>query len=85
VGGEGSDSFNFGRGDGSDIIRDFTAGDSSGDVIAFNGGVFSSFSQVQNASQQVGADVVISYGVGDAVTLQNVSLSSLNQGDFLFA
>ncbi|WP_264051646.1 calcium-binding protein [Methylobacterium flocculans] len=85
VGGDGNDTFNFGRGDGSDLVRDFAASDSSGDVISFNGGVFSSFSDVQAASQQVGADVIITYDMRDTITLQNVTFANLNAADFMFA
>ncbi|WP_244424618.1 hypothetical protein [Methylobacterium nodulans] len=85
VGGAGSDTFGFGRGDGQDLIRDFVTGGPERDVIAFNGGVFTSFAAVQAASQQVGADVVITYGAGDTIRLQNVQASSLTAANFTFS
>lgn len=85
VGGAGSDTFRFGRFDGQDLIRDFIAGNGPDhDVIALNNGP-ASFADVVAASRQVGADVVISYGSGDTITLQNVQLSALTQDDFVFA
>ncbi|ACL55325.1 calcium-binding protein [Methylobacterium nodulans] len=85
VGGTGSDTFGFGRGDGQDLIRDFTVGGAERDVIAFNGGAFASFAAVQAATQQVGADAVISYGAGDTIRLQNTQLASLTADNFTFA
>ncbi|WP_018262025.1 5'-nucleotidase C-terminal domain-containing protein [Methylobacterium sp. WSM2598] len=84
-GGRGSDIFAYGRGDGQDVIRDFTVGGSERDVIAFNGGVFTSFAAVQAATQQLGADAVITVGAGDSLTLQNVQVASLSAQTFTFA
>jgi hypothetical protein len=56
----------------------------TGDHIAFQDGVFSDFQAVLNASQQVGADVVITLDSCDVITLQHVQLSSLHASDFLF-
>ncbi|MFE1600807.1 calcium-binding protein [Methylobacterium sp. ID0610] len=85
IGGAGSDTFAFGRGDGQDLIRDFTIGGAERDLIAFNGGAFASFAAVQAATQQVGADAVIAYGTGDTIRLQNVQASSLTAANFSFA
>ncbi|MEH3148571.1 MAG: calcium-binding protein [Methylobacterium frigidaeris] len=85
TGGAGSDIFGFGPGDGLDRITDFTAGGSEADVIAFNGGAFADFAAVQAASRQEGADVVISYGAGDALTLQSVQLGALSAANFTFS
>ena len=80
TGGNGSDAFVFGANFGHDVVTDFR----SGDHIAFQGGVFSDFQAVLNASQQVGADVVITLNSGDVITLQHVQLASLHASDFLF-
>ncbi|WP_410825811.1 choice-of-anchor I family protein [Methylobacterium sp. sgz302003] len=85
AGGLGSDVFALGRGDGSDVIRDFVTGGSERDVIAFNGGVFASFAAVQAATRQEGSDAVIAYGTGDTVTLQNVEAASLSAANFTLA
>jgi len=81
TGGNGSDTFVFAAGFGHDVVTDFR----SGDHIAFQDGVFSDFQAVLNASQQVGADVVITLDSGNVITLQHVQLSSLHASDFLFS
>jgi len=80
TGGNGSDTSVFGVGFGHDLVTDFR----SGDHIAFQDGVFSDFQAVLNASQQVGADVVITLDSGDVITLQHVQLASLHASDFVF-
>ncbi|GJE03102.1 choice-of-anchor I family protein [Methylobacterium isbiliense] len=84
-GGLGSDRFALGRGDGTDVIRDFVTGGAERDVIAFNGGAFASFAAVQAALRQDGADAVLAYGAGDTVRLQNVQAASLSADNFTFA
>ena len=81
TGGNGSDTFVFAAGFGHDMVTDFR----SGDHIAFQDGVFSDFQAVLAASQQVGADVVITLDSGDVVTLQHVQLASLHASDFLLS
>ncbi|WP_298957201.1 calcium-binding protein [uncultured Methylobacterium sp.] len=85
TGGAGADVFGFGPGDGLDRILDFVTGGAEADVIAFNGGVFADFAGVLAASRQVGADVVIAYGSGDALTLQGVQLGALSATNFTVA
>ncbi|WP_157064237.1 calcium-binding protein [Methylobacterium tarhaniae] len=85
AGGAGTDIFGFGAGDGLDEITDFVTGGSEADVIAFNGGAFTSFEAVQAASRQEGADIVISYGTGDALTLRDTQLAALSAASFTFA
>ncbi|MEH3147721.1 MAG: hypothetical protein PGN34_20790 [Methylobacterium frigidaeris] len=84
TGGAGPDIFGLGRGDGRDVIRDFVTGGAEADVIAFNGGAFADFAAVQAATRQEGADVVIAYGAGDSVTLQNLQASALSAANFTF-
>jgi serralysin len=85
TGGAGADVFAFGAGDGADRILDFVTGGAEADVIAFNGGAFANFAAVLAASRQDGADVVIGYGAGDALTLANVQLGSLSAANVAFA
>jgi hypothetical protein len=79
AGGDGSDAFVFRAGFGNDTITDFRGED----VITFED-VFTSFLEARAASQQVGADTVITAQDGSSVTLKNVMLSSLQANDFAF-
>ncbi|RVU14141.1 M10 family metallopeptidase [Methylobacterium oryzihabitans] len=85
TGGAGIDVFAFGAGDGLDRILDFVLGGAEADVIAFNSGAFADFAGVQAASRQDGADLVIAYGAGDALTLAGVQLGALSAASFTFA
>ena len=81
TGGNGNDTFVFGPSlFGNNTVTDFGDGN---DRIAFDD-VFTNFAAVQAAMSQVGADTVISLGAGHEITLQNINVSSLNSGDFLF-
>ncbi|WP_316168619.1 MULTISPECIES: calcium-binding protein [unclassified Bradyrhizobium] len=85
TGGTEGDIFVFGADSGSDTITDFVAGSGNAhDVIRFDRSVFASFAAVVAATQQVGADIVISLGGGGSITLQNVSLSDLTPDNFEF-
>jgi len=82
TGGNGNDYFLFGVGFGQDTVTDFQ----KGDQIVFDDQVFANFTQVLASNpQQVGSNVVITDVSGDTLTLQNVSLGSLQASDFLFA
>jgi hypothetical protein len=65
----GRDTFVFALGFGHDVITDF----SPADKIEF--GVFRSFRQVQAASQQVGADTVITVDADNSIILEAVKLN----------
>jgi hypothetical protein len=79
TGGAGLDGFLFGGSFGSDTVTDFR----SKDVIIFDD-LFASFAAVLAASQQAGADTVITAQDGSSVTLKNVMLNSLQANDFTF-
>ncbi|WP_407523946.1 ELWxxDGT repeat protein [Methylobacterium oryzisoli] len=85
IGGDGRDRFAFGRGDGHDVIRDFVTSGAEADTIAFNGGAFTRFEEVQAAVRQVGDDAVIDYGDGDTVTLRNVQAANLTAANVTFS
>ena len=85
IGGDGNDRFVFASGDGQDTVWDFVAGDSSGDVIDLGGYGITSFAELQGLMREVGNDVVIALDAANAITLHDVSLSSLNAQDFAFA
>ncbi|MGA7451241.1 MAG: calcium-binding protein, partial [Rhodoplanes sp.] len=84
-GGAGDDTFVFTLGDGFDQVTDFTAGDSSGDLIALTGYGVASFAQLQAFMSQDGSDVKIAFDSNNQITLQGVTLGQLNQNDFQLA
>jgi Ca2+-binding RTX toxin-like protein len=86
TGGLGGDTFVFRFAQGSDTITDFIAGAAAADVVSLAGfgAAFDSFAEVIAAGAQIGADTVFSFGGGQTLTLQNVTLGALNAGDFIF-
>lgn len=86
TGGADNDQFWFFIGDGADVITDFTAGAGTDDLIRIfaRGAAVDTLAEVLALSTQVGADVVINFGAGDTITLQNVTLGTLDASDFLF-
>jgi hypothetical protein len=80
IGGHGPDTFVFGPGFGHDVVIDY----SSADHIEFDGGLFQDFKQVMAASQQVGADTVITFDADNSITLLGVPLNSLHASHFDF-
>jgi Ca2+-binding RTX toxin-like protein len=80
----GADTFVFKPGFGRDTITDFAGGSGGGDVIEFDHNIFADFAAVLAATQQAGADSVITVGPLNTVTLKNVALASLHINDFQF-
>lgn len=80
-GGAGADVFVFGKGFGSDTITDFEDGI---DTIEFSTRVFHDFAEVQAASSQDGADVLIDAGGGSLLRIENMLLANLSDADFAF-
>ncbi|WP_411287529.1 Ig-like domain-containing protein [Phenylobacterium sp.] len=81
VGGLGMDTFIFTSGFGKDVISDFNP---LFDEIKFSKTLFTSYSKVMAAAQQVGADVVITFDANNSLTLANVLKTALKSDDFLF-
>lgn len=86
LGGTGRDTFIFRSGDGADYISDFVATGRNHDILDLrtipaikNFGDF-----IQNHAVQAGDDVFITGQTGDSITLQDVSLRTLDKGDVLF-
>lgn len=79
TGGAGADVFEFYRGSGRDVITDFTNGV---DRIEIDGLGRAGIEALIGAARQVGRDVVLDLGSGNAVTLQNFLLSDLDLSDF---
>ncbi|WP_277755315.1 glycosyl hydrolase, partial [Teichococcus oryzae] len=82
TGGKGRDTFVIARGEGSDTITDFKAGQ---DILRFEdlGGI-NSFSALKAAGTQSGANTVFKLGNGQVLTLENVKLASLGAADVSF-
>lgn len=78
-GGSGTDEFRFERGDGKDVINDFADGED-----------FISSSLVKSARdfarldiRQAGADTVIDFGQGDAITIEDFKARDLEVDSFM--
>jgi Ca2+-binding RTX toxin-like protein len=86
TGGAGNDTFVYADGGGADIITDFVAGAGSPDRIDLTGvSSVHSLADILAVATQTGANTVISFGSGNTITLQNVTLSNLSDDDFVFA
>ena len=84
TGGTGNDTFVFYGSFNNDTITDFEEGPGIGDVIEIDDALFADFDAIMHASEQDGFDVLITYDMFNTIRLQNVSLGSLHQNDFLF-
>lgn len=86
IGGGASDTFAYASGGGADVIADFLSGTSVIDVVRLTsfGAAFDSFAEVIAAATQNGANVVIAFGAGQSLTLQNIALADLDADDFAF-
>jgi Ca2+-binding RTX toxin-like protein len=83
VGGPGNDTFVFHHGNGhGDIVADFTHGSDIVDLIGYG---VTTFSDLQGHMSQMGADTLISFDASNAITLQDVQMTQLTAGDFLFS
>ncbi|MDA0785897.1 MAG: Ig-like domain-containing protein, partial [Proteobacteria bacterium] len=84
TGGGGDDLFQFKDGDGDDSITDFAAGTGSDDRIDVSAFGFSDLADLLAATNDAGADTVISLDADDSVTLIGVQKADLHEDDFLF-
>jgi Ca2+-binding RTX toxin-like protein len=82
----GSDIFVFAAGMGQDTIEDFAGnGAAANDLIEISlGAAFDSFAEMLNAGTEIGGHVVFAFDGGNTLTLNNQTLASLHQNDFLF-
>jgi len=85
-GGGGEDVFRFRTGDDKSIIRDFDAVGSEHDVIDLSGlASVGNWSDLKNNHmEQIGSHVEIDGEGGDIIVIKDVTLASLDKGDFLF-
>ena len=78
IGGTGADVFIVVKGEGNDVIQDFSVGE---DVLRVTSG-YTNFAELQSHLIQAGSDVKLDLGNGDGVLLRNVSVSQLTARDF---
>ncbi len=84
-GGDGNDVFIMKRGNGTDVISDFTAfsaGAVYADTVDLSDFGIASFSDL--VMSEVGGDTTIDLGGGDSLTFENVGISGLGADDFTF-
>jgi VCBS repeat-containing protein len=82
TGGGNDDTFIFAAGYGADRITDFNVA-SSAEKIDLTG-FEEIYSLADIAASQSGSNVVLNFGNGDTLTLNNVTLGSLTDADFVF-
>jgi beta-glucanase (GH16 family)/Ca2+-binding RTX toxin-like protein len=78
VGGAGADVFIVYKGEGNDVLQDFSAAE---DKVRLKAG-FTSFSEVQSRLSQVGSDVKLDLGGGDGLIFRNLTVGQLTAGNF---
>ena len=83
VGAAGQDTFVFNFVAGHDQVTDYTAGV---DFLAFSTALFANANDVLDHAAQVGGSVVLTRDATHAITLQNLTMATLqaNTGDFVF-
>jgi hypothetical protein len=83
-GGIGADTFIFKTGFGSDVVSDFHASGNGHDVIDLSGvDGLGGMHQLNGLTIQDGTDVVMDFGHGDTLRLENVLKSELHFSDFI--
>lgn len=80
IGGSGADTFVFRKGFDHDTIVDF---EDNVDTIRIANFGFSDFSDVRPYATQVGSHVVLDFGDGDRLTIQNTTIGAISD-DFVF-
>ncbi|MEP4380467.1 MAG: VCBS domain-containing protein, partial [Alphaproteobacteria bacterium] len=83
TGNGGDDLFVFTDGTGDDVITDFTEGAGSEDVIDVSDFGFTDFADLLTATNDSGADTVITLDGDDSLTLIGVQEANLHEDDFL--
>src|SRR5262245_61932947 len=85
IGAGGHDTFVYGVSYGADTVMDFVTGGPESDLIdltAFQSIV--SLAQLFGFATESGFDTILTFSSGNTLTLHNVTLGSLLDGDFLF-
>ncbi|MGF6159465.1 beta-glucanase (GH16 family) [Ensifer sp. KUDG1] len=78
IGSGGSDTFVFGRGNGSDLVADF----SSNDTIRLDGYGITSFDEVLANAAQEGNDLRLHLDDGESLVLADTTTDELQEGQF---
>jgi len=78
IGGGGADTFIMVRGNGSDLITDFSADD----TVRLNGFDFTSFDDVKAHMTQAGANVQLYLGSGETLVFNNTTIDQFQPGQF---
>lgn len=81
TGGKGVDTFYFNDGYGKDEITDFEDGVDR--IAPYNHSATPDFNSLKQHMDQVGSDVVIDFGGGDVLTIDDIKLDKLSQNDFV--
>jgi Ca2+-binding RTX toxin-like protein len=83
TGGAGSDTFVFATGSGSDRITDFAAGTDQIDLSSY--GLANGFDSVRALMNEAGGNVVINFGSGNTLTIENMTIATIeqHQADFI--
>ncbi|MCJ8325164.1 MAG: hypothetical protein HRU29_11895 [Rhizobiales bacterium] len=84
MGGIGDDTFIFRTNLGHDIIGDFNAGSAFGDIVKLEGLGVSSYSQLQTYMSEWAGTTYIDFDANNSITLEGVTMASLNADDFNF-
>jgi len=79
IGGSGADTFIVVKGEGNDVIQDFSVAD--GDVVRLTAG-YTTFAQVQAHMTQVGADVKLDLGGTDGLMFRNITVGQFTAANF---
>ena len=82
TGGGGNDTFVIAKGDGSDILTDFSAGAGAGDVVKLTGFWFNSFADVKSVMTEVGNDVYLKLDDLETLVFRNHHISDFAADDF---
>ena len=86
IGGSGNDTFFFKAGSGHDVIADFEAGPTGGDVIQLQNYGFTSFNQIKSYLTDYAEGAVLRMpGHDDTVLIRGIKVSQLTADDFKFA
>ncbi|HEX7857257.1 MAG TPA: carbohydrate-binding domain-containing protein [Sphingobium sp.] len=82
TGGGGADCFVMKRGDGKDVITDFTVSGPQANIIQLSGYMFSTFDELKSRMTQSGKDTVLQLDVNNVITLNNVDKNTLTAANF---